>query len=92
MSTDADIRRRRVAFRAWHRGTREMDLILGRFADAVLPGCSERDLDGFEALMEWPDPDLYKWVTGETRPPAEVDGDFLARVRAFHVEQGSRHG
>lgn len=81
-----------MAFRAWHRGTREMDLILGRFADSELADLSQVELDHFEALMEWPDPDLYRWVTGEARPPADIDTVFFKRLRAFHTGAGSLHG
>ena len=91
-STDLDLRRRRVSFRAWHRGMREMDLIMGRFADAELAGLDEASLDAFEALMEQPDPDLYKWVSGEALPPGNVDAAFLARIRAFHVRTDDMHG
>ncbi len=87
---DPDIRRRRIAFRAWHRGTREMDLILGRFADAELPRLSAADLDAFEALMEHPDPDVYTWVIGEAPPSPDADTPFLARLRAFNMSAGLR--
>ena len=87
-----DVRRRRIAFRAWHRGTREMDLIMGRFADAYLDRLSEADLDAFETLLEWPDPDLYKWVSGEALPPVEADHAFLTRLRSFHFNAGHQHG
>ncbi len=90
---DADaVRRRRISFRAWHRGTREMDLIMGRFADAELAGLDGASLDAFEALMEQPDPDLYKWVSGEALPPGDVDAVFLARIRAFHTRTDDMHG
>ena len=69
-----------------------MDLILGRFADAELGRLSSSELDQFEALMEWPDPDLYGWVTGEARPPKAVDTPLFARLRAFHTRTGSLHG
>ncbi len=92
-TSDADaIRRRRIAFRAWHRGTREMDLIMGRFADAELARLDAAGLDSFEALMEQPDPDLYKWISGEAPVPGDVDAAFLARIRAFHVETGVLRG
>ena len=91
-SDEPGLRRRRIAFRAWHRGTREMDLIMGRFADAELAGLDEPGLDAFEALIEQPDPDLYKWVSGEAEPPDDVDSSFLARIRAFHVRVGGAHG
>ena len=92
MPIDPVARRRRIAFRAWHRGTREMDLIMGRFADAELANLTDSDLDAFEALMEWPDPDLYRWVTGDMAPPATIATPFFARLRAFHLTAGSSHG
>src|SRR6202035_4800362 len=58
-----DDRRKRVLFRCWHRGTREMDLILGRFADAEIANLSEQELMQFEHLMDVPDPDLYAALT-----------------------------
>ncbi len=88
----ADVRRRRIAFRAWHRGMREMDLIMGRFADAELVTLSPDDLDAFEALMEMPDPDVYAWISGEAAPPEEIDPAFLNRLRAYHLSLGPRHG
>lgn len=92
LSDEAAIRRRKIAFRAWHRGTREMDLIMGRFADAELGRLDEAGLDSFEALMEQPDPDLYKWVSGEAAVPPDVDAAFLARIRAFHTTTGALRG
>ena len=92
VSIDLDVRRRRIAFRAWHRGMREMDLILGRFADQTLAVLAEDDLDAFEALLEWPDPDLYKWVSGEAVPPAKAKTAILARLRAFHMTIETKHG
>src|SRR5271163_2921177 len=59
-----DDRRKRLLFRCWHRGTREMDLILGRFADAEIASLGEDDLTELEHLIEVPDPDLYAAVTG----------------------------
>lgn len=67
-----DVRRRRACFRAWHRGTREMDLLLGRFADAYIARLSARDLAGFEALLSLPDPDLFAWITGQEPAPHET--------------------
>ena len=77
-------RRRRVAFRAWHRGTREMDLILGRYADAHVPILDDAALDRLEALMEEADPDLYNWISGKAAPPHDVDKALLAQLRAFN--------
>ena len=64
-SAGLDERRRRLLYRSWHRGTREMDLIMGRFADAVISELSEAEVDALEALSEFPDPDLYAWLTYE---------------------------
>ena len=65
-----DTRRRRILFRSWHRGTREMDLILGRFADAEIAGLCESELDDYERLLEAPDRDVFSWVTGEAETPS----------------------
>ena len=64
-----DARRRKLLFRSWHRGIREMDLVLGSFADAALHGLNEAELDQYERLLEIQDADLLSWITGETPPP-----------------------
>jgi antitoxin CptB len=84
-SDGLDLRRRKLLFRAWHRGTREIDLILGRFADAHVATLSEAELAEFERLMDVPEPDLYAWVTGEAETPATYDTALFARLREFHV-------
>jgi len=71
----------RVRFRAWRRGFREADLILGPFADRHAPAMSADELDRFEALLEQADHDIYAWILGEAAP-AEFDNDILARLRA----------
>ena len=81
--TPLDIRRKRLKFRAWHRGTREADLLIGSFADARLDGFSEEQLDRFEALLEVADPDLYNWITGREAAPAAYDSDVLELMMAF---------
>ena len=82
---ELDVRRRRLRFRAWHRGTREMDLLLGRFADAEMARLDEHDIGVFEALIEVPDPDLYNWITGAEETPALYDTPLLRRLRDFHL-------
>lgn len=79
-----DTRRKRIAFRAWHRGIRETDLILGRFADANLAGFDPAELDAFEALLDIPDRDLLGWVTGAEPVPADRATPMLHRIIAFH--------
>lgn len=85
-----DARRKRLRFRAWHRGTREMDLLLGGFADAALAGFTEGEVALFEALMEAPDPDLYSWITGATAVPANFDTTLFKRLCAFHLQGQGR--
>jgi antitoxin CptB len=80
-----DVRRRRLCFRAWHRGTREMDLLLGRFADAEVARIDEQSLASFEALLEIPDPDLYNWILGAEETPAPYDTPLLRKLRDFHL-------
>ncbi|NBO19910.1 MAG: succinate dehydrogenase assembly factor 2, partial [Proteobacteria bacterium] len=62
---------KKLIFRSWHRGTREMDLLLGRFADAYLPAFTPMQLEAYAAILELPDPDLYNWITGLEPVPAE---------------------
>lgn len=90
-SADLDPRRRRLLFQSWHRGIREMDLIMGRFADAEIGDLSEAELDQFEALIEVPDRDLFKWLTGEAETPSNYDTAVWRRVRAFHRHDAPIH-
>jgi len=83
-SDGLDPRRRKLLFRSWHRGMREMDLIMGRFADSALAGLSEAELAEFEHLIELPDRDLLAWVTGEAAVPPDVDTVVFRRMRDFH--------
>ena len=85
-SEGLDARRRRLLFRSWHRGIREMDLILGRFADVHIGELSESELDDYERLIENPDPDLLNWVTGTSATPAAYDTAMLHRLRVFHLQ------
>lgn len=80
-SAALDERRRRILFRAWRRGLREMDLVLGRFADANLPTMSEPELEAFERLLDVPDPEALAWITGEAEAPPGLDASLLARLR-----------
>jgi antitoxin CptB len=89
-SEGLDPRRRRALYRASHRGTKEMDFILGRFVDAEIAVFSATDLDLLERLIEAPDTDLYEWVTGRAEPPPEHDTEILRRLRAFHAAPRAR--
>jgi antitoxin CptB len=78
-----DVRRKRLLFRCWHRGTREMDLILGRFADAEIATLADHELDELERLIEVPDPDLYAAVTGDRPLDPDLSGALFARIRGY---------
>ena len=87
-----DPRRRKILFRAWHRGMREVDLLVGGFAEARLAGLSERELDDLEALMEAPDRDIFKWLIGEAPVPEEFDTGVFTMIREFHRHDGPVFG
>ena len=89
-SDGLDVRRRKVLFRAWHRGMRETDLILGRFADATIADLSEAEIDDFELLLEAQDRDVLAWLLGEYGVPAEFDTPLFRKLCAFHQPAGSR--
>lgn len=78
-----DDRRKRIKFRAWRRGFREIDLILGAFADAHLHELDEDALAEFERLLDQPDQDVYAWIVASTRAPPDHDGPLLALIRSF---------
>jgi antitoxin CptB len=78
-----DDRRKRLLFRCWHRGTREMDLILGRFADAEIGGLGDSELAQLERLIELPDPDLYAALTGDSVLAPEYRSDLFDRIRSL---------
>jgi antitoxin CptB len=83
MSESRETRLKRLRLRSWRRGTREMDLILGHYADAALAGLDGPALDAYEALLAQPDPDLYAWVSGNATAPGPHRA-AIRRVRAFH--------
>ncbi|MFX8999947.1 succinate dehydrogenase assembly factor 2, partial [Acinetobacter baumannii] len=70
-----DKRRERLRYRSWHRGTREMDLLMGSFADAHLPSFSDEQLDRYEALLQESDPDIYDWITRQKPVPENANSD-----------------
>lgn len=76
----------RIRFRAWRRGFREADLVLGPFADRIGPELSEAELAAFEHLLEADDHPLYSWIIGEVATPAEYDGPLMRRIQTFMAE------
>jgi antitoxin CptB len=80
---DNDTRRKRLLFRAWRRGTREADLILGSFADIYLAGFDSARLDAFEALLWVSDAELFDWLNHRAVPPPEYDTEVTRLLLAF---------
>ncbi|MBI1212318.1 MAG: succinate dehydrogenase assembly factor 2 [Alphaproteobacteria bacterium] len=87
--TDDQKRLKRLRFRAWHRGMREVDLVLGPFADDLLGKLDAAELDDFEALLSVPDSDLYDWFIGRTAPPDRFNGSLIERIRAHTLRPTS---
>lgn len=76
-------RRKMLKFRAWRRGFREMDLLMGSFADATLESLGIEGLDEFERLLEVPDWEVYAWLIGQKSVPANHSGPVLDQLIAF---------
>jgi antitoxin CptB len=89
-SAGLDERRRRLLFRSWHRGIREMDLVLGRFAEAQIGALTDAEIDEYESWLEVPDQQIFAWVNGSQAVPAAIDTALFRRLRAFHFSQS--HG
>jgi len=87
-----ETRLNRARFRAWRRGFREADLILGPFADQHAPGFSEEEMAAFEILLDQPDHDLYAWITGSAETPPDHDHDVMRRLKAFDPSKPAGDG
>ncbi|MEE8202407.1 MAG: succinate dehydrogenase assembly factor 2 [Alphaproteobacteria bacterium] len=85
MDESIEFRRKRLRFRSWHRGTRELDLMLGRFADAHVPHMTADQLDRYEALLASADPDVYGWISGAKPVPAPFDSDVMKLIKNFNI-------
>ena len=84
--SDDDARLKRLKMRAWRRGFREADLILGPFADKHVPDFTEAELDWFEALLNEADQDVYAWILERMPAPARFDGPLMNKLKAFRDE------
>ena len=87
MTDDLQIRQRRALFRATHRGTKEMDWLLGRYATATVMTLVGDELTRFEALILRPDPELQRWLMDASQVPEAEVADQIAAIRAFHNTQ-----
>jgi antitoxin CptB len=85
MQESLDKRRKRLIFRARHRGTKEMDLFIGGFMARYLDELTDAQLDRFEALLEVPEPVMQDWVMGRAAPPPEFDNDVTALLLDFKI-------
>ncbi|MFN3364506.1 MAG: succinate dehydrogenase assembly factor 2 [Allorhizobium sp.] len=85
-SADLSPRRRRILYRCWHRGIREMDLVFGQFAEDELAALSEPELDEFEAIMGEDDHDLHAWITGALELPETLRTPLFARIAAYRPD------
>jgi antitoxin CptB len=81
-----DERRRRLRYRAWHRGFQEMDLVMGRFVDAEVAAFTDAELADFECLIDVPDHEIYAWVLGNAPVPPAYDTALFGRMRDFHLK------
>jgi antitoxin CptB len=81
----AEVRRKRLGFRSWHRGTREMDLLLGAFADRHLHDFTAQQLARYDVLLELADPDLFAWITGKEAVPERYDTDVMKLLKHFKI-------
>jgi antitoxin CptB len=86
-SDGLDDRRKRLLFRCWHRGTREMDLILGRFADAAIAELSDAELGQLEQLIEVPDPDFYAALSSNVLLAPEFRTPLFDRIKSFPADR-----
>ncbi len=75
-----DVRRKRLLWRASHRGIKEMDLILGGFAKTRIAVMDEAELDELEAIIELPDQELLSWATKMAPVPAEHASELLLEI------------
>ena len=82
MNETAEARLKRMAMRSWRRGTKEMDLVFGPWADAHLATADEATLIGYDALLDENDQDLNAWIVGQAEPPAH-HAELLARIGGF---------
>lgn len=84
-----ETRLKRLRFRAWRRGFREADLILGPFADSHASKLTQEEVEAFEVLLDLPDHDVYAWIVGAAPAPPAYDTGVLALIRAFHAGGGA---
>jgi antitoxin CptB len=83
-ANDREARLKKLSFRAWRRGFKEADIILGHFADDRLPTMSDAQLDLFEVLLEVPDQDLYGWIIERDPTPIEYQSEIMSELNSYY--------
>lgn len=90
-AADLDVRRRAIRIRAWRRGMREMDILIGGFVDAKLSALDERDITDLEVFLDAPDQRAFSWLAGSEPVPAEWDTPVFRKIVEFHRHNGPIH-
>ncbi|MEZ5647728.1 MAG: succinate dehydrogenase assembly factor 2 [Alphaproteobacteria bacterium] len=85
MTDPYQLQRKRLIFRANHRGTKEADLLLGRFAERYVPEFTSEQLQQFDHLLTLSDPDIYDWVTGKNPIPSTHNTSVMALLASFRL-------
>ena len=88
MHPDLDARKRRIRFRAGHRGMKELDILFGRLARETLDDLDAAGVAAFERLLRAADADVLAWIAGTAAPPLECDGPLLERLRGYRFSAG----
>lgn len=83
--SDIEIKRKRLLFRSDHRGMKEMDIFMGAFAREVLAGLSAEELDLYDDMSQMPDIDLYNWISGKEKPPADHNNPILQKLLDYKL-------
>ena len=89
MLEDPEIKRKRLRYRSWHRGTKELDLLLGQFAERHLDQFSDAEIDLYEIILEADEHDIYGWVSGRQAVPPLLDNHVMAAILNFKLTAGS---
>lgn len=82
-------RRKKALYQAWHRGTKEMDILLGEFADARIAILSDAELTDFERILVEKDQDLFSWIVGSELTPVDKQSAVFSQIVAFHAHKSS---
>jgi len=83
LGDNLSIKRKQLIFRSWHRGTREIDLLLGKFADANVPQFDRKQLEIYDRFLNNSDPDIFNWITGQEPVPPAENNEVVAALLSF---------